>query len=712
MAGFRGRIFATPSTIAVMRLLLQDFARLQTLVDAATDDREGGYLYDEADLARCLEKMEPVDFFERKDIGRGAIMTFSPAGHVLGAAMVLLEIAGVKLLYTGDYSTEEDRHLPAARPPPGLKRPDVLICEATYGLKVHDKREDRERAFTDAVEKVVRRGGKCLIPMQALGRGQELALILEELWAAKPELQRVPIYFPSRMASQSLEVYQTFVGAMNAGVQRAVAAGASPWRFRFVKTTAPRDLADAPGPCVVMAAPGMLQKGLSRTLFEAWAEDAANGVVLAGYAVANTLARTLEEHPTTVPHSNGKRVLARKCEVFHASFSAHVDYPQTSAFVAALRPAAIVLVHGEAEGMKRLCDALRRQYAGSAGWWGAYMPANNSLVEFMYGEKKVARLAGAMAEAAGAGRVGAVLSGVLVARDFETLLLAPSELARFTQLSTHTLAQKVHVPFRCSFGLLEDFVQGMYSGCEAVGGEGVGGEPRALRVAGGLVTLTHVPPDRVVVMWEASPQADTVADSLVAVISQLGVARAAVAASTRPCAHAHHHPGSGQGGAGEGAGEGAGGSGDGSGGGGGGASTQHSEGCAHAHGGAEGPACKMTAAESAWAAAAHWSRELLSNDGACLSGGPCGAVARRARYARELLERQFGAGAVAETGAGALTVALDGGAVGSVAWGGEGGVAAAVEVRGGELTQTQRTQWEASLAESARAVDALCRPLL
>ena len=97
------------------------------------------------------------------------------AGHVLGAAMFYIEIGGVRLLYTGDYSMEEDRHLMGAEIP--SINPDVLIVESTFGIAEHGSREEREQRFTAAVEDIVsKQHGACLIPVFALGRAQELVM--------------------------------------------------------------------------------------------------------------------------------------------------------------------------------------------------------------------------------------------------------------------------------------------------------------------------------------------------------------------------------------------------------------------------------------------------------------------------------------------------------------------------------------------------------
>ena len=161
----------------------------------------------ESDLEAAMDKIETINFHEEKEVGGIKFWCYN-AGHVLGAAMFMLEIAGVKILYTGDFSRKEDRHLMSAEIP--SIRPDVLIVESTYGTHIHEKREDRESRFTSTVESIVTRGGRCLIPVFALGRAQELLLILDEYWAAHPELTDIPIYYASSLAKKCMAVFQTF----------------------------------------------------------------------------------------------------------------------------------------------------------------------------------------------------------------------------------------------------------------------------------------------------------------------------------------------------------------------------------------------------------------------------------------------------------------------------------------------------------------------
>ena len=202
----------THPTKAIYKWLIQDTVR----VSGASSSASGGgdqrtRLYTEADHLATFPRIEAVDYHTTHTIA-GIRITPFPAGHVLGAAMFLVEIAGLKILFTGDYSREEDRHLISARIPDGLKV-DVLITESTYGVASHVPRAEREAALLQSITSILQRGGKVLMPVFALGRAQELLLVLDEHWARRPELQRVPVYYASSLARRCMGIYQAYVGA-------------------------------------------------------------------------------------------------------------------------------------------------------------------------------------------------------------------------------------------------------------------------------------------------------------------------------------------------------------------------------------------------------------------------------------------------------------------------------------------------------------------
>lgn len=148
--------------------------------------------------------------------------------------MFLIEMAGLKIFYTGDYSREEDRHLVRAQVP--NLRPDVLIVESTYGVQdfEHKTRIEREDRFTALVHSVVKRGGHVLLPAFALGRAQELLLILEDYWANHQDLHAVPIYYVSSLAKKCMAVYQTYIHTMNSNIRARFARQENPFVFKSV----------------------------------------------------------------------------------------------------------------------------------------------------------------------------------------------------------------------------------------------------------------------------------------------------------------------------------------------------------------------------------------------------------------------------------------------------------------------------------------------
>lgn len=435
---FKGRCFMTHATKAIYRWMLSDYIKVSNI---STEQM----LYTEADLEASMEKIETINFHEERDVMGVRFWAYN-AGHVLGAAMFMIEIAGVKVLYTGDFSRQEDRHLMAAEIP--TMKPDVLITESTYGTHIHEKREDRESRFTTLIQKIVQQGGRCLIPVFALGRAQELLLILDEFWSQNPELQEIPIYYASSLAKKCMAVYQTYINAMNDKIRRQIAVN-NPFVFRHISNLKGIDHFEDIGPCVIMASPGMMQSGLSRELFELWCSDAKNGVIIAGYCVEGTLAKTILSEPEEIQTMSGQKV-PLNMSVDYISFSAHTDYQQTSEFIRLLQPTHVVLVHGEQNEMFRLKSALQREYEGEKNTnITFYNPRNTHTVSLHFRGEKTAKVMGKLAVKKP--EDGDTVSGVLVKRDFKYHILSSSDLS--SELNASLFLSNFLFWIRCYFYL-------------------------------------------------------------------------------------------------------------------------------------------------------------------------------------------------------------------------------------------------------------------
>uniref|UniRef100_A0ACD5Z750 Uncharacterized protein n=1 Tax=Avena sativa TaxID=4498 RepID=A0ACD5Z750_AVESA len=499
---FKGRVFMTHATKAIYRLLLSDYVKVSKV---SVEDM----LFDEQDIIRSMDKIEVIDFHQTLEVNGIRFWCYT-AGHVLGAAMFMVDIAGVRILYTGDYSREEDRHLKAAEIP--QFSPDICIIESTYGVQQHQPRHVREKRFTDAIHNTVSQGGRVLIPAFALGRAQELLLILDEYWSNHPELHKIPIYYASPLAKKCMAVYQTYINSMNERIRNQFAQS-NPFHFKHIDPLNSIDNFHDVGPSVVMASPGSLQSGLSRQLFDKWCTDKKNTCVIPGYAVEGSLAKTIINEPREVTLANGLTAPLHM-QIFYISFSAHADFPQTSGFLDELRPPNIILVHGEANEMGRLKQKLITQFDGTNT--KIVSPKNCQSVEMYFSSEKMAKTIGRLAEKVP--EVEEKVSGLLVKKGFTYQIMAPEDLRVYTQLSTANITQRIAVPYSGSFEVIKYRLKQIYESVEPWTEEP---DVPAL-IVHERVTIRLDSESYVTLQWSSDPISDMVSDSVVAMVLNIG----------------------------------------------------------------------------------------------------------------------------------------------------------------------------------------------
>ncbi|KAJ4961905.1 hypothetical protein NE237_021815 [Protea cynaroides] len=496
---FKGRVFMTHATKAIYKLLLSDYVKVSKV---SVEDM----LYDEQDILRSMDKIEVIDFHQTLEVNGIRFWCYT-AGHVLGAAMFMVDIAAVRVLYTGDYSREEDRHLRAAESP--QFSPDICIIESTYGVQLHQPRLVREKRFTDVIHSTISQGGRVLIPAFALGRAQELLLILDEYWSNHPELHNIPIYYASPLAKRCMAVYQTYINAMNERIRNQF-ANSNPFDFKHISPLKSIENFEDVGPSVVMASPGGLQSGLSRQLFDRWCSDKKNACVIPGYVVEGTLAKTIINEPKEVTLMNGLTA-PLNMQVHYISFSAHADFAQTSTFLRELMPPNIILVHGEATEMGRLKQKLITQFADRN--IKIMSPKNCQSVEMYFNSEKMAKAIGRLAEKTP--EAGETVSGLLVKKGFTYQIMASKDLHVFSQLSTANITQRISVPYSGAFGVIKHRLKQIYESVESLPIEE--SEGPALLVHD-QVTVKQESESHVSLQWSSDPIGDMVSDSVVAVI--------------------------------------------------------------------------------------------------------------------------------------------------------------------------------------------------
>lgn len=363
-----------------------------------------------------------------------------------------------------------------------------------------------------------------LIPAFALGRAQELLLILDEYWSNHPELHNVPIYYASPLAKRCMAVYQTYINSMNERI-RTQFANSNPFDFKHISPLKSIEEFNDVGPSVVMASPGSLQSGLSRQLFDKWCAEKKNACVIPGYVVEGTLAKMIINEPKEVTLMNGLTA-PLNMQVHYISFSAHADCAQTTTFLEELMPPNIILVHGEANEMGRLKQKLVSFFVDRN--IKIFTPKNCQAVEMQFNSEKMAKTIGRLGEREP--ESGENVSGVLVRKGFSYQIIAPDDLHVFSQLSTANITQRITIPYSGAFGVIKHRLKQIYESVSesviptesesVIPSESELGIPAL--VVHGKVTVRRESERHLAVEWVADPIGDMVSDSVVALVLNAG----------------------------------------------------------------------------------------------------------------------------------------------------------------------------------------------
>ena len=364
-AGFRGKVWCTPSTLELCRILLPDSARLQE-EQAEHANRHGWSkhhpalaLYTREDAQRALELLHAVEFDHVFTPSRGMTARLAPAGHILGAASAELRAEGLTLALSGDLGRADDVMM---RPPAPPGDADFLVLESTYGERLHD-RGDAAATLADVVSRTVARGGKVIIPSFAVGRAQAVLLLLHRLKASGAIPSTVPIFVDSPMACDVTALYRRRHAEHRIDARECAALGRAAAYVRDPEES--RRLDESSFPSVIIAGSGMAAGG--RVLFhlKRFAPDPRSTVLFTGFQAGGTRGAAMVAGAKEVK-IHGAYVPVR-CEVRNLEMlSAHADRDGLLAWLGgfARAPSRIFLTHGEPAAAERLRVAIRE----GLGW--------------------------------------------------------------------------------------------------------------------------------------------------------------------------------------------------------------------------------------------------------------------------------------------------------------------------------------------------------
>ena len=374
--GFKGQIYCTDATADLLQVMLKDSAHIhekdaewQTRKNARTGKPPVEPLYTMRDAENTLKMVKPVLYDQLVEINEQMRIVFNDAGHILGSAITELWVdegeTTSKIVFSGDLGVE-DR--PILRNPKKIKKADYVICESTYGNRLHPANSTSIDELIEITLKTVKRGGSVVIPSFAVGRTQELIyqfnMFYEQHKEYQQDLENVNVYIDSPMATTATEVFKKNAQVFDDETKAFILSGDNPLDFKnlkFTRNTADSQMLNADRTAkVIISASGMCEAGRIRHHLKHTLWDARNSIVFVGYQAEGTLGRSLVQGASEVKLFG--EPISVNAEIYNLEgFSGHADQHGLIDWLSGFQtaPKQIFLVHGEYQSKHDLADKIR-----------------------------------------------------------------------------------------------------------------------------------------------------------------------------------------------------------------------------------------------------------------------------------------------------------------------------------------------------------------
>jgi KH/beta-lactamase-domain protein len=357
--GYRGPVYCTEPTLPLMILLQTDSVKIA--------NSNGTYLpYAARDVNEVIKHCITLPYGKPTDISPDVTITLNNAGHIMGSATVHLNISGAhNILYSGDYKYARTQLLDSAVSM--YPRVETLITESTYG-NTTDVMPDQQlvyRAFTESINKTLMDGGKVLLPVPAVGRAQEIMLVMAKEMK-EGRLIESPIYIEG-MISEASAIHMSYAHYLGSDVRKSVSQGINPFQseyFTVISGYGKRDdILNDENPAIVMATSGMLEGGPSVEYFKELAPNPKNKIMFVSYQINGTLGRRVLDgamsEVSMMDRSGKVKVVPVRCQTQKIDgFSGHSDFNQILNFVSRIRPKRVLVNHGEKSKSENVASAI------------------------------------------------------------------------------------------------------------------------------------------------------------------------------------------------------------------------------------------------------------------------------------------------------------------------------------------------------------------
>lgn len=362
--GFHGTIYATPPTVELAKIVLDDAFNLMR----EDHEREGRpMLYEEPDIKRTLERFRGLDYSHDLTLFNLGVR-LRDAGHIFGSAFVeLREHGGPSIAFSGDVGNDGARVL---RPTAQLAAVDALVIESTYGNRIHEDETTRATKLRAIIERTVKSGGVLLIPAFAIERTQQI-LYEMNLLVEEGILPPVDTYLDSPMAIRATRVMKTYPQYYDIEALKRISVGDDLFDFPGLMLTETKSeskiINDAPKPKIIIAGPGMMNGGRIQHHLKRYLSNRNTTVLIIGYQAEGTLGRELYRGDKVVT-IHGERIRVDASIESIGAYSAHADQNKLVRWIhdAAGRPSHVYCNHGDEGAAVALATRIEQDLAVTA----------------------------------------------------------------------------------------------------------------------------------------------------------------------------------------------------------------------------------------------------------------------------------------------------------------------------------------------------------
>ena len=376
--GFRGKIYCTQPTLDLCKLLLPDSGHIQE-EDARRANRqhytkhpEALPLYTAAEAEAALPFFHTVSFGAEVTLGDSLHFHFEHAGHILGAASVLLNAQEKTVLFSGDLGRPHDLVMNAPAPPPDA---DYLVVESTYGDRLHETTNPIDQ-LEAIISRTIKRGGSVIIPVFAVGRAQSLMYYIHELKKQNRIRRDLPVYLDSPMAIDATDILEHYLSEHR--LSRDICTKMTQEVVYTRTQEESKRIDQSKFPKIILAASGMVTGGRILHHIAHLGGDHKNTIVFAGFQAGGTRGdRLLRGERGIKIHGE---IVSVRAEITHIDgASAHADYREILGWIGQMRPAPkrVFITHGEPSASNALRHTLQEEHPE----WSCVIPTHLQAID-------------------------------------------------------------------------------------------------------------------------------------------------------------------------------------------------------------------------------------------------------------------------------------------------------------------------------------------